>query len=73
MIELSKVMRLAADYLGILVNDDRVTVPPDILDTFLNIVSMISGLGDDKLIYDIGKYAGKEKNENKDKEIHQEA
>lgn len=72
MVDLSKALRLAADYLKICIENKDVSVPEPVLQTYLDLVSMISGCSEDKLIYDIGKHR-RERNENKDQAPDQEA
>lgn len=72
MVDLSKALRLAADYLKICIENKDVSVPEPVLQTYLDLVSMISGCSEDKLYYDLGKHQ-EDKNENKDQSSDQEA
>ena len=72
MVDLSKALRLAADYLKICIENKDVSVPEPVLQTYLDLVSMISGCSEDKLVYDIGKHR-RERNENEDQAPDQEA
>ena len=72
MVDLSKALRLAADYLKICIENKDVSVPEPVLQTYLDLVAMVSGCSGDKLYYDIGKHK-EDKNEDKDQSSDQEA